>query len=689
MNERVRTVGVFAAGLLRVPRLASWLGAERVRFWPTARSAKNLDAVAGWGHKGTAERARAYAARHGLPYWALEDGFLRSVGLGGANEPPLSLIVDERGIYYDARTVSGLEELLQGDSRLEDAALLQRAARFRERWVESDVSKYNDAPSALPPSLAEATDLVVVADQTFDDASVAGALADESTFRRMLECALEEHPQARILVKVHPATVAGKKLGYLTQTRSARVTLLSTNVAPRALLRRTRHLYVVSSQLGFEGLLSGLKVSCFGQAFYAGWGLTDDRQKSPRRTRRLTLDQLVAGALLLYPRYRHPLTGQACEAETVLSHLALQRQMFSENDRNFACLGMSRWKRPFVRRFLRAPGRRVTFVDSLAELAALPRAADTTAVVWASKATPELEAWSQSSHVPVWQLEDGFLRSAGLGSDLTAPGSLVLDPSGIYYDPSRPSRLEHILQTAEFSSQELERAARLRASILAARISKYNLPANDALRVQARAGQRVLLVPGQVADDASVRRGSQHIQDNLSLLRAVRAQHPDAYILYKPHPDVLSGNRQGQLRNVPNPPWNQLIGQVPLAACLEAADEVHTMTSLVGFEALLRGLPVVTYGQPFYAGWGLTRDQAPLARRTCRLSLDELVAGTLHVDPVPGYGAIEEGDHVFYERKGDGPEKLVGRAHFVQLWRKGEDGWRLARVLSYAHRAVP
>ena len=53
------------------------------------------------------------------------------------------------------------------------------------------------------------------------------------------------------------------------------------------------------------------------------------------------------------------------------------------------------------------------------------------------------------------------------------------------------------------------------------------------------------------------------------------------------------------------------------------------MTSLVGFEALLRGLPVVTYGQPFYAGWGLTRDHAPLARRTRRLSLDELVAGAL------------------------------------------------------------
>jgi hypothetical protein len=76
--------------------------------------------------------------------------------------------------------------------------------------------------------------------------------------------------------------------------------------------------------------------------------------------------------------------------------------------------------------------------------------------------------------------------------------------------------------------------------------------------------------------------------------------------------------------------------------------------------------------------------KAPDAWRTRR----ELVASSLNVEPVPGFGAIEEGDHVFYERKGDGPEKLVGRAHFVQLWQLTPSGWRLARVLSYSHRAI-
>lgn len=77
------------------------------------------------------------------------------------------------------------------------------------------------------------------------------------------------------------------------------------------------------------------------------------------------------------------------------------------------------------------------------------------------------------------------------------------------------------------------------------------------------------------------------------------------------------------------------------------------------------------------AGW-----QEPGAWRSRR----ELVAQSARVEPIPGYGAIEEGDHRFYERKGDGPEKLAGTARFVQLWRRDADGWRLARVFSYAHK---
>ncbi|MGI4795973.1 MAG: hypothetical protein ACRYG8_18275, partial [Janthinobacterium lividum] len=74
---------------------------------------------------------------------------------------------------------------------------------------------------------------------------------------------------------------------------------------------------------------------------------------------------------------------------------------------------------------------------------------------------------------------------------------------------------------------------------------------------------------------------------------------------------------------------------------VSSVDAVHTITSLAGFEALLRGREVVTYGQPFYAGWGLTTDRNPVLRRQRRLSVEALVAAALllfphYVDPVTG-----------------------------------------------------
>ncbi|MGQ0661563.1 nuclear transport factor 2 family protein [Sphingosinicella sp.] len=76
-----------------------------------------------------------------------------------------------------------------------------------------------------------------------------------------------------------------------------------------------------------------------------------------------------------------------------------------------------------------------------------------------------------------------------------------------------------------------------------------------------------------------------------------------------------------------------------------------------------------------------TERQAPDAWRSRRA----LVPESLVVDPVPGVGAIEAGEHLFYERRGEGPERLVGRARFAQLWVRAPDGWRLSRVLSYSH----
>ena len=294
------------------------------------------------------------------------------------------------------------------------------------------------------------------------------------------------------------------------------------------------------------------------------------------------------------------------------------------------CFGFGLWKHRFVRAYLSGETRHVRFCKTAWDARLRGFDASASLLVWGVRDIPAVAHLAREYGVPVWRMEDGFLRSVGLGSDFTTPASLVLDKRGIYFDPAHESDLEHTLEHQQVSAGELARARELRERIVRTAVSKYNFRGVGE-PLQKPAGRRVLLVPGQVEQDASILRGCLDIRTNEQLLCEVRRLNPDAYVLYKPHPDVLSGNReQGALsleraRSVAD----QVITERPLPECLAIADEVHTMTSLVGFEALLRGIPVSTYGRPFYSSWGLTHDRHSIARRTRRLTLDMLVAGVL------------------------------------------------------------
>lgn len=264
--------------------------------------------------------------------------------------------------------------------------------------------------------------------------------------------------------------------------------------------------------------------------------------------------------------------------------------------------------------------------------------------------------WAHALHV-----EDGFVRSVGLGSDLIRPLSLVLDERGIYFDATRESDLEHLLNTENFTEEDLARAREVRAFIVEHGITKYNLEPRQPVQWPT-GGRPVLLVSGQVEDDASIRLGCTSVKTNLGLLQAVRQANPGAFIVYKPHPDVLSMNRKGRVAMEEAREFADHVETgVSVVSCIEASDEVHTMTSLSGFDALLRDKRVVTYGQPFYAGWGLTDDRAEnptaFARRTRRLTLDELVAGALLRYPIywdwdlKGYTTCEAVLHRIVEQR--------------------------------------
>ena len=65
--------------------------------------------------------------------------------------------------------------------------------------------------------------------------------------------------------------------------------------------------------------------------FMQAGGLSEDRVEIKRRSRKLSLEELVAGVLILYPLYLHPKTKNLCEVETSLDIITqMQRAYFSK-----------------------------------------------------------------------------------------------------------------------------------------------------------------------------------------------------------------------------------------------------------------------------------------------------------------------------------------------------------------------
>jgi capsular polysaccharide export protein len=449
----------------------------------------------------------------------------------------------------------------------------------------------------------------------------------------MLAEARRENPNATLII-LRAGSAKSWALGSAGLTGDD--VIVGDEVDVMDLIERVEAVYAVSSLVGLDALLAGRRVVCFGAPFFAGWGPTEDRGWTiDRRARRLSPEALFAGAYLMFARYVDPLTGEACAPRTAFERLATFKQHARRVAGDWIGLNIPPPKHPVLKAFLVGP--RSSYLPS--PRWSRRRGPRTRFAAWASKPNDAVRAARATTPDRVVGIEDGFLRSVGLGSNFHPASSLVLDQGGIYYDPSTESDLERILNRTDFDEALLSRARRLRQEVVRIGLSKYNLALPGGVRLEGAAGRRKLLVPGQVEDDASVLTGGQG-WSNLTLLRTVREQNPDAFILFKEHPDVTAGNRKGKVPDAEARRLSDLrVSDLDIIACIDAVDEVHTLTSLTGFEALLRGKAVATYGLPFYGGWGLTTDRLSYPRPRRTLTLDALVAGVLllyplYVDPI-------------------------------------------------------
>lgn len=458
-------------------------------------------------------------------------------------------------------------------------------------------------------------------------------------------------PTRLLLVTPHDG-VQWRRMRNEARTEGAQA--LSENVDPHSLLDGTRTFFLPPkglTTLSALGALTGHSI------------LRPDKDEGWQPD--LHAPSAALHILHAATEYRSPFSGLPIDILDAISLLTEWKHILTSNRTISVCVGMSFWKRARMREFFATAEKRRPFplfrrTTTSALAVAHARKGQNGIAVWATRIPRKLEQTAQKNHLPLFRIEDGFIRSVGLGSGFLPPASIIADSRGPYYDPARPSDLEVLLATHPLGESLQKRARALIGLIRTQNISKYSaggsIPAFDA-----PAERRIILVPGQVADDMSVRLGGGSIKGNMDLLRRVRATCPDAFIVYRPHPDVDAGHRAGA---IPDADVLHVADRISrgggMAPLLDAIDEVHTLTSLTGFEAIMRGLSVTTYGQPFYAGWGLTHDLAPVARRTRRLNIAQLTAATLllyprYIDPLTGLFC--------------GPEVLIDRFKTPEVWR--------------------
>lgn len=628
-------LAVYSLGLVRNRRLKTALASHGAKlvFGPLAR---NADAVAVWGSGPVANRGIKAAARRVLPCLYLEDALFRSVGTG-PDEPMIGLMADWQAPYYEARAPNDLITLLKRQPVVLSAER-QRAENLIAEIRRSGLSKYNPTAGADPHEQG----YVLVIDQVRGDAAIAAGGAGPDDFAKMLAAAKLEHPGKRIVIRRHPRAV----YGHFTQSDvTDGVAFERVGVSAADSLGGAAAVYAVTSSMGFEALIHGHRPRIFGIPFYAGWGLTSDEMDSPDREVRHDLESLAHRVLVDYALWFDPYDGRVCGPERALRGLAARVRGAHRRTANRVLVGFARWKRPHMRKFLGD----VTYSGKTAG-ALVDRARESKARIaaWASREPEGLTMAVDGFGIGYDRIEDGFLRSRGLGANLHPPVSLVVDDLGIHYDPARESRLERLLNEAPLLDvSALTRALMLRMQIVNLGLSKYNEAGAPSIPERLPEKFRIL-VPGQVENDAAVLLGAGDINSNGALLRTVRERFADAQIVYKPHPDVVAGLRAG------HPSQSELeLADIVLeggdaAKVLSEVDAVATMTSLLGFEALMRGLPVVTFGVPFYAGWGVSEDLGAVPdRRKARLTIDHIVHAALidyaiYVDPVSGLDAPPE-----------------------------------------------
>jgi capsular polysaccharide export protein len=575
-------------------------------FLPFVKNIKDMSFVS-WGYRTKVKTTFLLELLETIETVYFEDGLIKSIQDLEQSDSVFSFIVTTNSPYYDAFNISSLENTISSFNDFPENLKVQSTV-FRETISSHFINKYNNIKSIIDIDIED--DSVLLISQLKDDLSLIHGCQQEISTKEIFDHISKVHPNKKIYVKIHPKSLTTSATNDIDLEYAKRfATIISDDTNSIALLKKFKHVFTKTSSMGYEALIVGCNVTCFGNPFYSGWGLTNDIYPLERRVRKLSIEQLLFIVSMKFTTYVNPFEKKESDVFDCLANIIKFKNIASYSNKKIFC-GISFWKRKFIKPFLF--NKNIKFSKKKCDF-----------------------SWGFKFPGNIVKIEDGFIRSKNLGSFLTKPYSLSIDSRGIYFDINTESDLEYFSNELsillELSETNKSRIKSFKEKFISSKISKYNLSSINTTFFNSLItdSKRIIFIPGQVDSDMSIKKSGQGY-DTLSLVKKVRDNNPDSFIVFKEHPDVSAGNRSKNYSlNIISSFVDSIIPQsVSIQDCISFSDEIHVITSTVGLEALFSNKKVVTYGTPFYAGYGFTSDtqSSSFYSRRNKISVDSFLS---------------------------------------------------------------
>ena len=221
--------------------------------------------------------------------------------------------------------------------------------------------------------------------------------------------------------------------------------------------------------------------------------------------------------------------------------------------------------------------------------------------IWGYKAPDYFIDYIREQELDIFFLEDGFIRSGPDDESGAPPLSIVIDSQAPYFDTTRPNDLTDLIANFDFGQDGYDEALaqEMLDHYVSHRVSKYNhQPYVNVAPIYGIKNKKRILVLGQVSHDDSLKYGGGIGITLLDVVNKAIEENPAAQIIVKPHPMTLGD--PSIVSALTELDCLILTQSIHLVDALETVDHVYTITSLGGFEALLRGKKVTVLGRPFY-----------------------------------------------------------------------------------------